>query len=79
MKFAIACGKGLLISQCPGATLEKFAAIVNPENKPTKVSWSLKGLIGIGSVGKAWILNLATAFGKGLLQCRIAASAQTYA
>ena len=65
----------------PGSALENHAAIVNPENKPTKVNWTLswpsaleicgklffnKGLIsGLILLGKVWILNLAIALVKG--------------
>ena len=61
----------------PGSALEKFAAIVSPENKPTKVNWTLSwpsaseicgkscSLIGLSFFLKVWTLNLAIAFVKG--------------
>jgi len=36
----------------PGSTLEKFAAIVNPENKPTKVNWTLSWPSALEMCGK---------------------------
>ena len=76
------CKRCCFLLLVPGSVLEKFAAIVNPENKPTKVNWTLswpsaleicgkmffnKGLIsGLILLGKVWALNLAIACGKGL-------------
>ena len=36
----------------PGSALEKCAAIVNPENKPTKVNWTLSWLSALEIGGK---------------------------
>ena len=61
-----------------GSALERFAAIVNLENKPTKVKWTLswpiveklffnKGLIsGLILLGTAWTLNFSNACVKGV-------------
>jgi len=35
------CKRLFFLLLAPGSALEKFAAIVNPENKPTKVNWTL--------------------------------------
>jgi len=35
------CKRHFFLLLAPGSALEKFAAIVNPENKPTKVNWTL--------------------------------------
>ena len=36
----------------PGSALEKFAAVVNPENKPTKVNWALSWPSALKICGK---------------------------
>jgi len=36
----------------PGSALEKFAAVANPENKPTKVNWALSWPIALKICGK---------------------------
>ena len=35
------CKRLLFLLLAPGSALKKFAAIVNPEVKPTKVNWTL--------------------------------------
>ena len=40
----------LLLS--PGSALEKFAALVNPENEPTKVNWTLSWPSAVEICGK---------------------------
>ena len=35
------CKRLFFLLLAPGSALEKFAAIVTPENKPTKVNWTL--------------------------------------
>jgi len=35
------CKRLFFLLLAPGSALENFAAIVNPENKPTKVNWAL--------------------------------------
>jgi hypothetical protein len=35
------CKRFLFLLLAPESALEKFAAIVKPENKPTKVNWAL--------------------------------------
>ena len=41
----------------PGSALEKFAAIVNPENKPTKVNWALSWPSALEICGKIVLYN----------------------
>ena len=36
----------------PGSAMEKFAAIVNPENKPAKVNWALSWPSALEMCGK---------------------------
>ena len=37
-----------------GSALEKLAAIVNPENKPTKVNWTLSWPSALEICGQTW-------------------------
>jgi len=39
----------------PGSALEKLAAIVGPENKPTKVNWTLSWPSALEICGKLFI------------------------
>ena len=54
LNVAIACGKGLytFLLLAPGSALEQLAAIVNPENKPTKVNWTLSWSSALEICGK---------------------------
>ena len=73
------CKRRVFLLLAPGSALEMFAAIVNPEKRPTKVNWTLSwpsALEICGKVvnkcfisdqillGKVWALNLAIAVGK---------------
>jgi hypothetical protein len=46
LNLAIAFGKGFLFLS-PGSAQEKFAAIVNLGNKPTRVNWAMAQCLGI--------------------------------
>jgi hypothetical protein len=41
-----------LLLLAPGSALEKFAAIVIPENKPAKVNWALSWPTAVENCGK---------------------------
>ena len=46
------CKRPFFILLAPGSALEKFAAIVKPENKPTKVNWTLSWPSALQICGK---------------------------
>ena len=46
------CKRFFFLLLAPGSALEKFAAIVNPENKPTKVNWTLSWPSALEICGK---------------------------
>ena len=54
----------------PGSALEKFAAIVNPEHKPTKVNWTLSWPSALEICGETVLESgfnkRSDSFGKGL-------------
>ena len=54
------CKRRFFLFLAPGSALDKFAAIVNPENKPTKVNWTLSWPSALEICGKLF-------FNKGLL------------
>ena len=47
------CKRLFFLLLAPGSALEKIAAIVNPENKPTKVNWALSWPSALEICGKA--------------------------
>ena len=46
------CKRFFFLLLAPGSALENFAAIVNPENKPTKVNWALSWPSALEICGK---------------------------
>ena len=46
------CKRLFFLPLAPGSALEKFAAIVSPENKPTKVNWALSWSSALEICGK---------------------------
>ena len=46
------CKMFFFLLSAPGSALEKFAAIVNPESKPTKVKWTLSWPSALEICGK---------------------------
>ena len=46
------CKRLFFLLLAPGSALEKIAAIVNPENKPTKVNWALSWPSALEICGK---------------------------
>ena len=46
------CTSTLFFRLAPGLALEKFAAIVNSESKPTKVNWALSWPSALETCGK---------------------------
>ena len=47
------CKRRFFLLLAPGSALEKFAAIVNPGNEPTKVNWALSWPSVLEICGKA--------------------------
>ena len=54
------CKRFFFLLLAPGSALEKFAALVNPENKPTKLNWTLSWPSALEICGKQF-------FNKGVI------------
>jgi hypothetical protein len=52
LNFSTAFVKIVFLLLAPGSALEKFAAIVIPENKPAKVNWALSWPTAVENCGK---------------------------
>ena len=50
--FNCFCKRFFFLLLAPGSALEKFAAIVKPENKPTRVNWTLSRPSALEICGK---------------------------
>ena len=56
------CKRLFFLPLAPGSALEKFAAIVSPENKPTKVNWTLSWPSASEICGKKLFFNRSVFF-----------------